>query len=67
MSTLPGESTWVDAGLVPPDPDEAREAADEVVDRTDAPRPDLTGQAAEPDVVEQAMVVADDEDDYPEA
>lgn len=67
MSTLPGESTWVDAGLVPPDPEEARRAADELVDRSDAARPDLVGQAAEPDVVEQAIEVADDEEDYPEA
>ncbi|MCB2176625.1 MAG: hypothetical protein KQH57_12500 [Actinomycetales bacterium] len=70
MSTIPGESTWVDAGLVPPDPDQAREATDDVraADHVGASRPDLADEAAEPDVVEQAMEVADeDEDDYPES
>ncbi|MDO8106912.1 hypothetical protein Q6348_06835 [Isoptericola sp. b441] len=69
MSTVPGESTWVDAGLIPPDPDEAREATDDVraADHVAVSRPDLSDQAAEPDVVEQALEVDDaDEDDYPE-
>ncbi|HMO10559.1 MAG TPA: hypothetical protein PKB06_03440 [Actinotalea sp.] len=64
MSSIPGESTWTDAGLVPPDPDQAWQAdPDEVAT---VPRPDLEGRAAEPDVVEQALDAGEDEDDYPE-
>ena len=46
MSTTPGESTWADAGLVPPDdaPVELDEAA-EVEHQPAAPRPDLRGEA----------------------
>jgi hypothetical protein len=69
MSTIPGESTWTDAGLVPQDPDEAREAVDDVqaAGHVDAARPDLVDQADEPDVVEQAIDVPDDDaDDYPD-
>jgi hypothetical protein len=64
MSTIPGESTWADAGLVPPqtDPPEDERSPEQ-------PRPDLRDEAAEPDVVEQSLPAAegDDEDDYPEA
>lgn len=66
MSTTPGESTWADAGLVPPEnePIEIGEAA-EVEHHPAAPRPDLRGEAAEPDVVDQALdapVIEEDDD-----
>jgi hypothetical protein len=65
MSTIPGESTWADAGLVPTEvgAPEAEELAPAQA------RPDLRDEAAEPDVVEQALPAADadDEDDYPES
>ncbi|MCB7136485.1 hypothetical protein [Cellulosimicrobium marinum] len=77
MSTVPGEDTWRDAGLV--EHDEATNLVDEVEtgdearsDATRAPdeyhpgsaRPDLDGQADEADVAEQAAAVPGDEDDY---
>ncbi len=71
MSTIPGESTWTDAGLVPQDPDEVREAVDDLQAAGRVPaaaRPDLEDQADESDVVEQAIDVPDDDaDDYPDA
>lgn len=71
MSTIPGDETWVDAGLVPQDPDAVREAADDVRAAEHLPtaaRPDLADRAAEPDVVEQALDAGEDDDDeYPEA
>ncbi len=71
MSTTPGEDTWVDAGLIPPDAQAAREAADDLQAAEHLPtaaRPDLVGDAAEPDVVEQAFAAGDDdEDDYLDA
>lgn len=74
MSTVPGDDTWADAGLVRPDeaepaalPAEAAQAA-EREHVPGAPRPDLDGWAAEEDVVEQAVPAGDDdEDDYPDA
>ena len=73
MSTT-GDSSWTDAGLVPPDevvlPDPARpvspgepgDAPDE--HRPGPARPDLRGEADEPDVVEQALEATDDDEDY---
>lgn len=74
MSTVPGESTWVDAGLIPLDGDEEppriddeQADADEPDEHRPAePRPDLRGEAAEHDVVEQLIEVPDDDvEDYP--
>ena len=70
MSTIPGESSWADAGLLPP-PDESAVTIDALanvdVDAVpSAPRPDLHDEAAEPDVVDQALDAAADEDAYPE-
>jgi hypothetical protein len=70
MSQTP-ENAWADAGLVPPQDAELPEP-----DRTTvpvepehqpaAPRPDLRDEATEPDVVEQALVVPEDEsEEYP--
>ncbi|MCV2393497.1 hypothetical protein OEB99_04180 [Actinotalea sp. M2MS4P-6] len=71
MSTIPGDETWVDAGLVPQDPDAVREAADDVRAAEHLPsaaRPDLADEASESDVVEQSLEAGDeDEDDYQEA
>jgi hypothetical protein len=76
MSTTPGESTWADAGLIPPEDSELDEprrieepiaAPVELDHEPDAPRPDLRDEATEPDVVEQAIVVPEDEaEEYPE-
>lgn len=71
MSTTPGDETWADAGLVPPDSSEVADPSRSTVPvepehQPAAPRPDLRDEAAEPDVVEQAQPVPDDEsDDYP--
>ncbi|HQY34767.1 hypothetical protein [Actinotalea sp.] len=76
MSTT-GDSSWADAGLVPPaevdPPDAARPAAPgdaapegQEDHRPSPPRPDLRDEADEPDVVEQAMDGAIDLEDYPE-
>lgn len=70
MSTIPGESSWADAGLLPP-PGESAVTIDALanvdVDAVpSAPRPDLRDEAAEPDVVDQALDAAADEDAYPE-
>lgn len=77
MSTT-GDSSWADAGLVPPAdvdvPDAGRVAvtgpapgggAEE--HRPDPARPDLRDEADEPDVVEQALDGAGDPEEYPEA
>ncbi|KGM08389.1 hypothetical protein [Cellulomonas bogoriensis] len=72
MSTTPGDSTWADAGLVPPDssqvPDSTRETVPvEPEHQPAAPRPDLRDEANEPDVVEQAQDLPEDpSDDYVE-
>ena len=70
MSTIPGESSWTDAGLLPPRDDAVTtiDQADPVdVDaRPSAPRPDLRDEAAETDVVEQALEVPTDDEAYPE-
>lgn len=55
MSTTPGDSTWADAGLVPPDSsapqDPSRTTAPvEAADRPRAPRPDLRDEGAPVDV-----------------
>ena len=73
MSTTPGESTWADAGLIPPEDEaevpESRRAAVPVEPEHQpehqpaAPRPDLRDEAAEPDVVEQALGLGEDEDE----
>ena len=71
MSTTPGDSSWADAGLVPPDNSTVQSPARTTVPVDPehlprAPRPDLRDEADEPDVVEQAMDVPDDEaEDYP--
>jgi hypothetical protein len=73
MSTVPGDRTWRDAGLVEPALTDLPEVApDDVPDpvgdgyRPDEPRPDLAGEADPVDVAEQAEAVPDDErDDYP--
>lgn len=72
MSTVPGDDTWADAGLVPPDSSEVPGSERSTVPvepehQPRAPRPDLLDEAAEPDVVEQAQEVPDDgTDEYPE-
>ncbi|WP_182113348.1 MULTISPECIES: hypothetical protein [unclassified Actinotalea] len=71
MSTIPGDSSWADAGLVPPDNAQVpgSESTTVPVDpehQPAAPRPDLRDEAAEGDVVEQAQEVPDDgSDEYP--
>lgn len=72
MSTIPGESSWADAGLVPPEnaevpsPDRSTTPV-EPEHQPAAPRPDLRDEADEPDVVEQALdVPADETEEYPE-
>lgn len=71
MSTTPGDDTWADAGLVPPDSSEVQDPSRSTVPveaehQPAAPRPDLRDEASEPDVVEQAQPVPEDEtDDYP--
>ncbi|HWS58199.1 MAG TPA: hypothetical protein VN257_06640, partial [Actinotalea sp.] len=76
MSTT-GDTSWADAGLVPPAevdvPDAARPAvpgsgpaADPDDHRPDPPRPDLRDEADEPDVVDQALEAGADPEDYPE-
>lgn len=73
MTTVPGDSSWADAGLVPPDSSQVP-ASDRITVPVDpehqpaAPRPDLRGEAAEEDVVEQSLEVPEDEtDEYPDA
>lgn len=73
MSTVPGDRTWRDAGLVEPaltdlpevPPGDDQEAGGDAY-RPDEPRPDLAGEADPADVAEQAEPVDDDgRDDYP--
>jgi hypothetical protein len=73
MSTVPGDRTWRDAGLVEPaltdlpevPPDDDRDARGEAY-RPDEPRPDQAGEADSADVAEQSAPVPDDDrDDYP--
>ncbi len=66
MSTIPGESSWADAGLLPPRDDTVTRIEPEVDVVPAAPRPDLRDEAAEPDVVDQALEVPVDEEAYPE-
>lgn len=59
MSTTPGEHTWADAGLVPPDSSEVprserRTTPEDPAGRPAAPRPDLHAEAAEHDLDEQS-------------
>ncbi|HLS25451.1 MAG TPA: hypothetical protein VK063_06215 [Beutenbergiaceae bacterium] len=66
MSTIPGDESWNDAGLVDPDAHEPVNLVDEV-SRTSAdsgedytpgtPRPDLFGEASEADVADQAVAL----------
>ena len=71
MSTDPGESTWADAGLVPPDsvnlPDPDRSTVPvPPADRPRAPMPDPGDEADEGDLLEQAEPVPDDwSQEYP--
>ena len=73
MSTIPGDDSWADAGLVPPEDAEVPDPGDGTapVDpehRPAAPRPDLRDEADEPDVVDQAREVpADEDEEYPES
>ena len=76
MSTTPGENTWADAGLIPPEDEGVPEPRRTTVPvqpehqpehQPAAPRPDLRDEAAEPDVVEQALGAGEDEaEEYPE-
>jgi hypothetical protein len=68
MSTTPGENTWADAGLIPPEDEKPLRIAvpADPEHQPSAPRPDLRDEAAEPDVVEQALVAGEDEEEYPE-
>ncbi|GII99611.1 hypothetical protein CLV28_0182 [Sediminihabitans luteus] len=66
MSTVPGEESFHDAGLTPPDDRVVDAARDPLEHRPDEPRPDLDGLADEADVVEQAAEVPEeDPDDAP--
>ncbi len=69
MSTIPGESSWADAGLLPPQDDAVRTIEPAAAVDGDllpsAPRPDLRDEAAERDVVDQAIEAASDDEDYP--
>lgn len=84
MSTVPGAEAWRDAGLTTPDdvptnlveeesqgdPPPSPEDAEDYT--PGSPRPDLDGEAAEADVVEQAAVVpvgegGDEDTDIPGA
>ena len=71
MTTVPGHSSWADAGLVPPDsslvPDSERSTVPvRPQDQPRAPRPDLHDEANEADVLEQQEELPDDDtEDYP--
>lgn len=63
---VPDEGAWTGTGLVPDaEPDAERE---EPTEHSPAPpRPDLRGEAAEHDVIDQAVAAPEgDPDDYPE-
>ncbi|RMI09025.1 hypothetical protein [Cellulomonas triticagri] len=68
MSTVPGDRTWQDAGLVEPaltDLPEVPADDDRDTPAPDDPRPDLEGEADPADVAEQRAAVPEDErDDY---
>lgn len=70
MSTT-GESSWADAGLVPPDssdvPDAERATVpDPAEQQPRAPRPDLRDEVPEADALEQEQELPDDDsEDYP--
>lgn len=68
MSTVPGDRTWQDAGLVEPaltDLPEVPADDDRDTPAPDDPRPDLAGEADPADVAEQRAAVPEDErDDY---
>lgn len=69
MSTVPGDSSWADAGLVPPQDAEVQDPSSttvpvEVEHEPAAPRPDLRDEADETDVVEQALDLPEDAEDY---
>jgi hypothetical protein len=72
VSTIPGDDSWADAGLVPPEDAEVPDPADRTVPvdpehQPAAPRPDLRDEADEPDVVDQAREVpADEDEEYPD-
>lgn len=68
MSTVPGEQSWRDAGLVDPDAHEPVNLVDEAQSPSadsgeeyhpGTARPDLSDQASEADVADQAVVVPD--------
>lgn len=72
MSTVPGEESWNDAGLADPDADQPVSLVEETDQQADASgedyhpgtaRPDLSGAAAEADVIDQSFEVADAEED----
>jgi hypothetical protein len=72
MSTVPGDRSWQDAGLVEPALTDLPEvAAEEPSTQDDTytpedPRPDLVDEADPGDVAEQrARVPEDERDDYP--
>ncbi|WP_225753847.1 hypothetical protein [Actinotalea sp. Marseille-Q4924] len=77
MSTTPGDSTWADTGLVPPDSsapqDPSRTTAPvEAADQPRAPKPDLSDEGAPVDVDAQREQLAGQRpqalpDDAPEA
>ncbi|MCL3862625.1 hypothetical protein [Actinotalea sp. K2] len=68
MSTVPGDSSWADAGLVPPDSSQTQDPSLTTIPvepehQPRAPRPDLRDEAPEPDVVDQALTVPIDDSD----
>lgn len=77
MSTTPGDSTWADAGLVPPDSSAPQDPSRttvpvEAAGQPRAPKPDLRDEGEPLDVDEQREERADDRartlpDDAPEA
>ena len=67
MSTVPGQESFDDAGLVEALPVVPPQIAGEDYE-PEGSRPDLRGEAGEADVAEQEVEVAGDESDaYPEA
>lgn len=72
MSTVPGDESWNDAGLADPDADLPASLIEESGRPADAAeedyhpgtaRPDLSGTAAEADVIDQSFEVPDAEED----
>jgi hypothetical protein len=67
MSTVPGQESFDDAGLVEAPPVVPPQIAAED-DEPEGSRPDLRGAAGDSDLAEQEADVADDESEgYPEA